>query len=218
VNAIQISELSKRFGHVQALRRVSIEIPAGTITLVSGPNGAGKSTLLGILAALTRPTTGSVRIFGVDPFGRERAHHRDRIGYLGQDPGLYGELTVRENLEFCSRLHGIPIEQVETLTNEFRLEPVAGQRLRTLSLGYRRRAGLARAVLPQPDLLLLDEPWNGLDQEAAESLTERLQRYRSTGGTAVVVAHAPTHGGDLFDAVLRLVRGQRVGSEPGAQP
>jgi ABC-type multidrug transport system ATPase subunit len=107
---------------------------------------------------------------------------------------------------------------METLIEELSLEPVANQLVRTLSLGYCRRSGLARALLADPDLLLLDEPWNGLDQESSEALTDLLRRYRAAGNTAIVVAHSPSYAVGLFDAVLRLARGVRIAFEAGGAP
>jgi heme exporter protein A len=213
LSAIEISLLEKHFGRVRALDRVSATIPEGSATLISGPNGAGKSTLLRILASLTRPTRGTVRVLGVNPFSREAVLHRGRVGYLGQDAALYGELTVQENLEFCANLYGVEPQRIRVLIQDMELEPVARQRVRTLSLGYRRRVGLARARLTDPPLLLLDEPWNGLDAEASQRLTDLLQRHREAGRTALVAAHSPATTAGLFDAVLRLEAGRLAGLE-----
>lgn len=213
MSAIEISLLEKCFGRVRALDRVSATIPEGSATLLSGPNGAGKSTLLRILASLTRPTRGTVRVLGVNPFSREAVLQRGRVGYLGQHAALYGELTVQENLEFCAKLYGVEPQQIRVLIHDMELEPVARQRARTLSLGYRRRVGLARARLTDPPLLLLDEPWNGLDAEASQRLTDLLQRHREAGRTALVAAHSPATTAGLFDAVLRLEAGRLAGLE-----
>ena len=213
MSAIEIKLLEKRFGRVRALDGVSATIPEGSATLLSGPNGAGKSTLLRVLASLTRPTRGTVRVLGVNPFSRDAVPHRGRVGYLGQEAALYGELTVQENLEFCANLYGVDPQRIRTLIQDMELEPVAGQRVRTLSLGYRRRVGLARARLTDPPLLLLDEPWNGLDAEASQRLTDLLQRHRKAGRSALVAAHSPATTTGLFDAVLRLEAGRLAGPE-----
>ena len=214
MNAIELSRLEKRFGSVRALDRVTASLPQGTITLLAGSNGAGKTTLLRILASLTRPTRGTVRVLEVDPFGREGAAWRSRVGYLGQEAGLYGELRVRENLEFCAKVHGINPRRVDALLRELGLEAVADQRASTLSLGYLRRAGLARAQLTEPSLLLLDEPWNGLDAEASQQLSQQLRSHRQAGRSALVAAHNPDAAQGLFDGVLRLERGHLVESHP----
>ena len=214
MNAIELSRLEKRFGSVRALDRVTASLPQGSITLLSGANGAGKTTLLRILASLTRPTRGTVRVLGVDPFGREGASQRSRVGYLGQEAGFYGELRVRENLEFCAKVHGVSLQRVDALLHELGLEAVADQRASTLSLGYLRRAGLARAQLTEPSLLLLDEPWNGLDAEASKQLSQQLRSQREAGRSALVAAHTPDAAQSLFDGVLRLERGRLVEGGP----
>jgi heme ABC exporter ATP-binding subunit CcmA len=207
MNAIEVGKLDKRYGAVRALRGVSFELAASTVTLVAGPNGAGKSTLLRVLACLTRPTAGSVRIFGRELFGRDGPALRSQIGWLGPDSGLYADLTVDENLAFTAQLHGCDRALQEWAVEELGLAAVRHRRVRTLSQGYRRRAGLARALLPGPTLLLLDEPWNGLDEEASERLTKVLQGHRSGGGTLVVAAHAVAAARELADRVLHLQRG-----------
>jgi heme ABC exporter ATP-binding subunit CcmA len=208
LRAVETHDLGKRYGAVRALRGVSVELPAEAVTLVVGPNGAGKSTLLRVLACLTRPTSGSVRIFGRDPFGREGPGVRSAIGWLGPDSGLYADLTVEENLAFTAQLHGHDTARREWALEELGLSPVRHRLLRTLSQGYRRRAGLARTLLPQPTLLLLDEPWNGLDDEASERLTRALQNHRAGGGTLVVAAHAASAARELADHTLHLEAGE----------
>ncbi|MFQ5514127.1 MAG: ATP-binding cassette domain-containing protein [Myxococcota bacterium] len=218
MTAIEITDLEKHFGPVRALQGISATIPGGTLTLVSGPNGAGKSTLLRILAGLTRPTRGAVRVLGRDPFRRESAPHRGEVGYLSAEPGLYGDLTLRENLEFCARLHALGPDRVGQIIESLELEPISARRVRTLSLGFRRRCGLARALLTDPELLLLDEPWNGLDRDASRKLNELLGRYRQKGRTALVVAHAPAEGKELFDAELHLSDGVQLAHTPFEHP
>jgi heme ABC exporter ATP-binding subunit CcmA len=215
VNALEAAGLDKRYGRVRALAGVRFAIPSGALVRVAGPNGAGKSTLLRILAGQTRPTAGSVRVLGEDAFGPRRAALRGRIGHLGPASGLYAELSVAENLAFTARLHGVRRERLHGLVSELGLEGVADRRLQTLSLGYRRRAALARVLLPGPELLLLDEPWNGLDADASERLAKRLAGLRDAGATVVVAAHAPAGVGRAFDLVLRLEAGRVASLEPG---
>jgi len=202
---VEVRELSKRFGAVRALDRVNARVPPASIALVSGPNGAGKSTLLRVIAGLCRPSSGELRVFGGDPL-RDVAL-RARIGYVGAGTGLYGELGVRENLLFCARLHAVPRDRVERVLVELDLTNVSERRLRTLSLGFRRRAALARAVLPEPDLLLLDEPWNGLDSDARRRLELLLAAHRARGGTALIAAHGASDE-LLFDHELALSAGR----------
>jgi ABC-type multidrug transport system ATPase subunit len=214
VNAVDADSLTKRYGAVRALWEVSVAIPTGAATLISGPNGAGKSTLLRILAGLTRPTRGSVGVLGGDPFGSDRAKLRARVGYVGQEAALYGELTLAENLAFVARIRGVDAERIVGVTGELGLEPMLERRVRTLSLGFRRRAGLAAVLLTEPELILLDEPWNGLDAEASEQLAKRLGAAHDAGATLLVAAHAPGAQQRRFDSELRLEAGRLAGFDP----
>ncbi len=215
---IQVEELEKHYGKVAALRGLSLEIQPGTVTLVAGPNGAGKSTLLRILAGLTRPTRGRVSIDGRDPFGRGAAASRGRVGFVGQELALYGELTVEENLRFMARLHGIARDQGAAggfdALHELDLEAVARRRVRTLSQGYGRRTSIARALLTRPDVLLLDEPWNGLDAEAAGRLAALLAAERERGHTVVAAQHGAGEHASLFDRTIELEAGRLAPCSP----
>jgi Cu-processing system ATP-binding protein len=208
LSAVALEAVDKRYGPVRALDSVSLALGRAELVWLAGGNGAGKSTLLRVLGSLTRPTRGRVTLFGVDLFTAGGASARGRVGYLGQDAALYGELSIAENLRFCARLRGAAASEVERTARELELGPVLEQRVQTLSQGYRRRAGLARALLGAPELLLLDEPWNGLDVEAAERLTRLLERLRDAGTTVLVAAHAASGPLPRFDRTLRLERGR----------
>jgi len=217
--AVSVHGLEKRYGAQRALQGLSFELDPGTFALAAGPNGAGKSTLLRILAAITRPTRGEVRVLGNDPFGRGAAKLRTRVGYLGAEPALYGDLSVRENLEFAARLRGASRESVDRMLGELELRPVARRRVRALSLGYRKRAGLARALLGAPSLVLLDEPWSGLDAASARRLSGFLSRGLAAGTTLIVAAHGVRDQLDLFHTVISIDAG-KLGSisAPGSLP
>lgn len=215
VNAAELASIEKHFGRVRALAGISASFQLGSLMLVSGPNGAGKSTLLRVTAGLMRPTRGSVSIFGENLFHSSGIAVRGRIGYLGAESGLYGELTPRENLEFCARLHAVGADRVDEVMARLELDHLAGRPLRALSLGYRKRTGLARALLADPDLLLLDEPWNGLDSEAGRSLTQILRERRRRGLTAVVAAHAVGEHEGLFDGEIRIRDGRLTSTAGG---
>jgi heme ABC exporter ATP-binding subunit CcmA len=216
VKAIECRGLEKRYGRVRALAGVELAVPQGALLLVAGPNGSGKTTLLRILAGLTRPTRGELALFGENALGSGRAALRGRVAYVGQESALYGDLPVEENLAFAARLCGAPAERVAALVDEFDLAAVARRRVRELSLGYRRRAGLARALLAQPDLVLLDEPWNGLDAAAGARLTRLLSQSRASGATALVAAHDPGERARAFDGEIRLEAG-RLAAVAGAR-
>jgi ABC-type multidrug transport system ATPase subunit len=205
LNAIETRAVEKRYGHIRALRDVDLAIPRGVALLVSGPNGAGKSTLLRVLAGLTRPTHGDVCVLGEKLFGSEAWRVRGRVGFLGSEAGLYAELSVRENLTFCARLQGVDPARIDVVIEALELVEYADAPVRTLSLGYWRRTGLARVLLAQPELLLLDEPWNGLDVEAAKRLDGLLCDYRTAREpTLLVAAHGLDDGHPLFDGTLRM--------------
>jgi ABC-type multidrug transport system ATPase subunit len=205
LNSVETRGVEKRYGHIRALREVDLAIPTGVALLVSGPNGAGKSTLLRVLAGLTRPTHGDVSVLGEKLFGSGAWRVRGRVGFLGSEAGLYAELSVRENLTFCARLQGVDLARIDLVIEALELVEYADAPVRTLSLGYRRRTGLARVLLAQPELLLLDEPWNGLDVESAKRLDDLLCDYRTEREpTLLVAAHGLDDSHPLFDGTLRM--------------
>lgn len=212
MSQIEISARSveKRFGPVAALRGVDLDVEGGQAVAVLGPNGAGKSTLLRILAGLARPTAGSVSIRrgGRAPDGRGRA--RAWVGFAGHATLLYPELTARENLVFHGRLQGVvdPALRADQLLDEEGLTPVADRRVRTFSRGMAQRLSIARALVQDPPLLLLDEPFTGLDRRAGDRLSERLQRLRSEGRAILLVTHDLLRTSEIADAALILVSGQ----------
>ncbi len=213
MSTVLVEQVTKRYGPVAALDALSFELPAGRLALVTGANGAGKSTLLRVLSTLTRPTRGRIALLGQDPFGSASASVRGRVAYLGPEPGLYAELTLQENLNFVAQVLGKGPDRVDSVISELGLGAYLGHRVRTLSLGFKRRAGLARVLLGEPDILLLDEPWNGLDANASAQLATTLERRRETGATTLVAAHAVSEYRALFDAHMHLEAGQLETSE-----
>lgn len=193
-------EVSRRFGPLRALDAVTFRLAPGTLTALVGANGSGKSTLLRIAATLDEPTAGQVVVEGAE----DGAARRRQVGWLGQEPGLYEDLTVRENLAFLAAFHGRAGE-VEAAAARFGIAHRLDQRVRRLSRGERQRAALARATLCGP-LLLLDEPTTALDPEAAEAAVRALADLRD--GRTLLVA---THDAALIraaDRVLRLAGGR----------
>jgi heme exporter protein A len=186
--AVVLRGISREFGDLVALDDVSLRLPAGATLAVLGPNGAGKTTLLRILATLLRPSAGAVSVLGCELPG-EAWRVRGRIGYLGHRPLLYRDLTVAENLTFHARLHalGDPRGRIETLLAQVQMERRADELVRNLSAGMVQRVAVCRAVLQEPELLLLDEPRSHLDPAAAE-LVEPLIGP-SAGRTRVLVTH-----------------------------
>ena len=206
MTALEIGGLGRNYGERPALAGVSLELAAGRTMVVFGPNGAGKTTLLRILATLLRPHAGTVRVLGRE-LPRDGWAVRGRIGLLAHEPLLYRDLTVAENLRFHARLHGIGLRRVEELLDAVGLIERAGEPVRLLSRGMVQRAAICRAVLHDPDLLLLDEPWANLDPAGVE-LAEPLIGA-SSGRTRVVTSHDP--GGGLAEADVALgLRGGRT--------
>ena len=205
MTAVEVEGLARHYGEREALSGVSLSLRAGQTLVVFGPNGAGKTTLLRILATLLRPHLGKVRILG-SALPDEAWAVRGRLGLLGHEPLLYRELTARENLRFHARLHDVASERVEQLLASVRMEDRADEPIRTLSRGMVQRVAVARAVLHDPELLLLDEPRSNLDPAAAE-LVEPLIGAAS-GRTRVICSHDPGGGLAEADLVLGLREGR----------
>ena len=201
--AIVTRGLRRDYGERPVLREIAIELPAGETLSVLGPNGAGKTTLLRVLATLLRPTAGSVSVLGAE-LPRQSWQARGRIGYLGHQPLLYRELTVRENLEFNARLHSVEHAgaRISELLERTGLGRRGGDLVRNLSAGMLQRAAVCRALLHEPELLLLDEPRSHLDVGAAGAI-EALLAPRP-GRARVLVTHDVEHGLAEADRVLAL--------------
>jgi heme exporter protein A len=201
--AIALRGLRRDYGERPVLRDVSIDVAPGATLAVLGPNGAGKSTLLRILATLLRPSRGSVEVLEAE-LPRQAWKVRGRIGYLGHEPLLYRELTIRENLAFNARLFGIAEagERIEALLERAGLRRRADEIVRNLSAGMLQRAAVCRALLHEPELILLDEPRSHLDVEAARGIETMLAPR--AGRTRVLVTHDFERGLAEADVVLAL--------------
>jgi heme ABC exporter ATP-binding subunit CcmA len=214
-SAVAVEGLVKRFGPVVALAGVDFSVPAGTVLAVLGPNGAGKSTLLRLLAGLARPSAGRVRI-GADG-GDDRRQMRGRVGYVGHATFLYGNLSARENLIFAARLYGVaePARRADALLAEQGLEALAARPAGSLSRGQAQRLAIARGLVHDPPVVLLDEPFTGLDPTSADRLGARLRALAAAGRAVVLVTHDLAQAAALGDRALLLVRG-RVAHDSGA--
>lgn len=205
--------LGKRFGHRSALSDLDLTVGRGETWAVLGRNGAGKSTLLRLMAGLAAPTTGVVRIHGGDP---RKAGVRRALGIVTHQTFLLGDLTVEENLRLWCRLHGMPGEadRVSEWIGRVGLDDYRRERASILSRGQAQRLTLARALLPGPDLLLLDEPFTGLDVDGVAFMKEVIRQGERT---TILVTHDVEAGRDLADHMLLLKGGRNVYSgEAGA--
>ncbi len=212
--ALELRGLTRRYGERLALADVTLTLEAGQTLAVLGPNGAGKSTLLRLLATLLRPHAGEVSVLG-HALPAESWAVRGRVGLLGHEPLLYRELSARENLELHAALHGVDGEATARLLGAVAMEGRADEPLRTLSRGMVQRVAVARALLHDPELLLLDEPRANLDPAASELVEPLIGR--ASGRTRVIVSHDPAGALAEADVVLGLVRGRVRVLAPAAE-
>ncbi len=212
---IQVRNLTKSFGTRKALVGVNLDIAAGEFVALVGPNGAGKTTLLRILATLSRPTAGSVRIAGLDSM-KAGEQVRRRIGFLSHRTLLYDDLTAVQNLRFYARMYDLPAadDRIAALLAQVGLTGRRDDLVRTFSRGMQQRLAVVRAVLHRPAVLLLDEPFTGLDPNAAQSLTALLTALADEGGTVLFSTHNLERGLALGQRVVVLRRGRVVYDEP----
>jgi len=209
----RLENVSKLFGSFAALRQVSVELELGKCYVLIGENGAGKSTLLRILAGLLRPSFGTVKVFGAD----EPHDARDRIGYMSHAPMLYDELTGAENLRYFARLYpdreclspALALSQVG-------LDPNLPRPLGQYSQGMRQRTSLARVLLAQPELLLLDEPFSNMDVESVRQMVELLAKFRHGTRTIVITTHQRDSAAPIADYILALKAGRVASFDPGS--
>ncbi len=205
-HAVVLRGAGRRYGERAALRDVSLELEAGSTLVVFGPNGAGKTTLLRMLATLLRPHAGEVRVLGRE-LPADGWAVRGRIGFLGHEPLLYRELSGRENLRFHARLHGASQDRVEAVLEAVGMTSRADDPIAELSRGMVQRLAVARTVLHEPDLLLLDEPLANLDPAAAAQVQPLIGR--ASARTRVLTSHDPAGGLQGADLALGL-KGGRV--------
>jgi heme ABC exporter ATP-binding subunit CcmA len=208
-DVVEAREVSRHFGRRRALSRVSLTFRRGEIVALLGPNGAGKSTLLGILATLTHPNSGDVR-YGTATARELGDQLRARIGVLGHDLFLYGDLSAEENLVFFARLYGLATvsARVDEALERSRLTDRRADRVSGFSRGLRQRLALERALIHEPRLVLLDEPFTGLDDESAALLIDRLRGLRETGAIVIMATHDFETADGLVNRAVCLINGR----------
>ncbi|MBI2795551.1 MAG: heme ABC exporter ATP-binding protein CcmA [Gemmatimonadetes bacterium] len=211
--AIDVSGLGKRFGARWVLRGTTLAVRPGEVVGLMGQNGSGKSTILRIVATLLKPNAGTAQVNGLNVV-RDATAVRAQVGYLAHTPGLYDDLTARENLKFAADMLGMPATVVDASLERVGLARVAHERVRGFSAGMERRLALARLFLRTPTVLLLDEPYSNLDAAGVELINSLIGGIVRTGGAALVALHelAPARG--LIDRTLTLVEGRIDAARP----
>lgn len=215
---LTVHDVSHHFGRRRALSHVSLTCKPGEIVGLLGPNGAGKSTLLAVVASLIRPSSGEVR-YGTSTVQPDAAALRGRIGLLGHELHLYAELTARENLEFFARLYGLAdtARRVSGALERAGLTSRGHELVSSFSRGMRQRLALERALLHEPRLVLLDEPFTGLDDLAARALVERLRELRRVGCIVMVATHDLETAQEVVTRAVVLREGRLEPLEEGAR-
>jgi heme ABC exporter ATP-binding subunit CcmA len=215
--AISTLDLERRFGPVRALRGVTLEVAAGKTVALFGSNGAGKTTLLRVLAGLLRPSAGEAALLGVALPGDQRL--RRRIGVLGHDSFLYGDLSGAENLRYYARLYRVKDpRRADALLDALGLREAGGRPARTYSRGMIQRLSLARAILHEPEVLLLDEPFTGLDPSGSRILREVLSDLRARHVTVFLTTHDFEQGLAAADEAVMMHRGRVAWQSDGHLP
>lgn len=213
MKAILISGLTQRFGSLTAVDGLTLELDGGEVFGLLGPNGSGKTTVLNLVNGLSRPSSGSVTVYGVDPV-REPGRVRALLGMVPQETALYDELTAQENLEFHAGFYGVPARERKDRINRVlalvELTARRGDRVSTYSGGMRRRLALARALITEPKVILLDEPTLGVDVQARAAIWNHIRQLRDQGKTILVTTNVMEEADALCDRVAIIDRGKLV--------
>lgn len=203
--------VTKSFGNIQALSGVDLRVKSGEFLTIFGPNGAGKTTLIKLLSTLTKPTSGKLIIANHD-IKKDPDKVRGLIGVISHDPYLYGSLSALENIKFFASLYGIPHakEKVIDVIKQVGLESRMHDLVRTFSRGMQQRLAVARAIIHEPKILLLDEPYTGLDQHGGRIFRDLLKWLKSHNRTIIMTTHDLPEGLEFSNRVAILDRGKIV--------
>ncbi|MCL7452855.1 MAG: heme ABC exporter ATP-binding protein CcmA [Anaerolineae bacterium] len=207
--AIEVRKLVKSFGHQTALRGVDLEVAEGEFLTLFGPNGAGKTTLIRCVSSLTRPSAGTIRLRGQD-LSTAATSLRQHIGLISHNPLLYGDLTADENLRFFARMYdlGDTEARIDAALDQVGLVARRRDPVRNYSRGMVQRLAIARAILHDPTIMLLDEPYTGLDLQAADMLRSVLQDLAASNRTVILTTHNLEQGLEMCDRAAILHRGK----------
>lgn len=208
--AVEASGIRRSFGRRRAVDGVDLTLDAGDCLALFGPNGAGKTTLLRIVAGLLKPVAGTVRVDGREVRGDASA--RELVGLISHQSMLYGALTARENVEFAARLYGVADPRAAAIQalERIRIADRADMRVRSLSRGMQQRVSIARSIVHEPSVVLLDEPYTGLDAAGSAALTAMLQVLRAAGAALVLVTHNVDEGLAIASHAAIMIAGKIV--------
>ena len=210
---LEANGLTKKYGDFVAVDHLDLAIRRGEVFGLLGPNGAGKTTTILMLLGLTEPTEGQVRVLGFDP-SRQPLSVKARVGYMPDQVGFYDELSARENLGYIARLNGIPSDKLNQRIDEalerVRLTDVANKRVYTFSRGMRQRLGLADVLIKHPQLVIMDEPTQGLDPELAREFLDLIRSLREEGITILLSSHLLPQVQVICDRVGLFNQGRMV--------
>jgi ABC-2 type transport system ATP-binding protein len=208
--AIRITDVTKRFGSVVAVDRLSLEVPAGSIYGFIGPNGSGKTTTIRMILNILLPDEGAIEVLG----SRETRAARDRVGYLPEERGLYKKMTVRRLLRYYGRLKGRGAAEVDREADRwlktFDLSAWADRKVEALSKGMAQKVQFIASVVSNPELVILDEPFSGLDPVNAEVLKDAVLQLRAAGKTIVFSTHDMAAAERMCDRIFMIFRGRKV--------
>ena len=211
-SAISVRDLSKKYDNRLAVSHINFEVPLGTVCGFVGPNGSGKTTTMRMLLGLITPTTGQGHILGEPIEHPER--YLSRVGAMIEGPAFYPALSGHENLMVLAKLGGFPIERVQILLEKVGLAARGKSKYKTYSLGMKQRLGIAAALLPEPKLLMLDEPTNGLDPEGIQEIRALLRDLANEGTTVFVSSHLLSELEIISDHIVMLRKGEIVFAGP----
>jgi len=211
-SVVEFADVHLSFGRVVALAGLDLVAPPGEVTVLLGPNGAGKTTAIRVVTGALRADSGTVRIFGLDPTGRDGEEVRRRCGVVAAKAALYDRLSGWDNLRYAAALYGVSDARIAPAAARFGIDEALDLRVGGYSTGMKTRLALARAVLHDPDLLLLDEPTSGLDPESAEAVLQLIDELADAGKAIVMCTHLLIEAEGLADRVVMIDGGQVLAS------